>query len=145
MKSSGILRFLAFICITNPVCEYQVAAIQLPDTVQVHIGAILERISNTVFVNSYLDVYIDLSCSKHLHGQVKSLRERAYNLNNSFHSVRLVNLRNANNYGAHLAYYENHVKMFDLEMIKFQSAYNSIISSHWIQAYKKDSERRKRA
>src|SRR5215469_17967221 len=108
MKSSGILRFLAFICITNPVCEYQVAAIQLPDTVQVHIGAILERISNTVFVNSYLDVYIDLRCSKHLYRKVKSLIERAHNLNNSFHSVRLANLENTDKFGTHLAYYENH-------------------------------------
>src|SRR5215469_12971293 len=104
-----ILRFVAFICAANTVNRYQVTAIQLPDTVQVHIGTILERISNTVFVNSYLDVYIDLRCSKHLYGQVKSLIERAHNLNNSFHSVRLGNLRNSNNYEAHLAYYENHV------------------------------------
>src|SRR5215469_2150912 len=123
MKNSIILKFLAFICIVNTFCEYRVGAIQLPDTVQIHTGTILERITNTVFVNSYFDIYVDSRCSPHLHRQVKSLAERAYGLKNSFYSVKIENMRNRNNVDANLAYYENHVKIFDLEMIKFYSVY----------------------
>src|SRR5215469_4722354 len=112
MKYSGILRLVAFICLVNTVSRYQVAAIQLPETVQIHTGTILERISNTVFVNSYLDLYIDLRCSPHLHRQVKSFPERAHGLNNSFYSVRIENMRNRNNDDENLAYYENHVRVF---------------------------------
>jgi len=53
-------------------------------------------------------------------------------------------MRNKNNVDGSLAYYENHVKVFDIEMIKFYTMYNNVISSHWIQAYKQGSERKKR-
>src|SRR5215469_17782074 len=141
MKYSIILRLSAFICL---VSRYEVAAIQLPETVQIHTGVILERITNTVFVNSYLDVFIDLRCSPHLHRQVKSLAERAHGINSSFHSVRLESMRSKNNVDGSLAHYENHVKMFDIEMIKFYTMYNNVISSPWIQAHKNGNERKKR-
>src|SRR5215469_15427616 len=141
MKYSIILKLLAFICLAG---RYEVATLQLPETVQIHTGVILERITSTVFVNSYLDVFIDLRCSPHLYRQVKSLAERAHGINCSFYSVRLENMRNKNNVDGSLAYYESHVKVFDIEIIKFYTMYNNVISSHWIQAYKQGSERKKR-
>src|SRR5215469_2431652 len=144
MECSSVLKFLAFICLFSTINKYQVAAIQLPETVQIHTGTIMERISNTVFVNTYLDLYIDLRCSQHLHRQVKSLAERAHGLNSSFYAVRMENMRNRNKDDESLAYYDNHVKIFDLEIIKFYTVYNNVMSSHWIKAYKQEYARKKR-
>src|SRR5215469_12621093 len=137
--------YLICMCVIGASGKGQAIALQLPETVQIHTGVVLERISDTIFVNTYLDLYLDLRCSPHLRRQVRGLAERAHVLNDSFHQVRLEHSRKRDKYDENLAYYDNHVKMFDIEIIKFQTVYNNGIASHWIKAYKRENTRKKRS
>src|SRR5215469_2021938 len=104
--------YLICMCVVGASSKGQVTALQLPETVQIHTGVVLER---------------------------------AHVLNDLFHQVRLEHSRKRDKYDENLAYYDNHVKMFDIEIIKFQTVYNNVIASHWIKAYKRENTRKKRS
>src|SRR5215469_17899926 len=72
-----VLSLCVFLCIpTLPMLH----SLTLPNSVSIHPGVILNRRADAVFLEAYLDIYIDLRCSAHLYEQLVDIENKTHML-----------------------------------------------------------------
>src|SRR5215469_7037532 len=141
-----VLSLCVFLCIpTLPMLH----SLTLPNSVSIHPGVVLERRADAVFINAYLDIYIDLRCSAHLYEQLVDIENKTNTLRNTVTNFSYTYHKqfesNQEQMVLAVQFMDANLQTFDLKFNSFVKTYHHLMKSPWVVNHRVYNARRKRA